>query len=101
MRLLKRPATSPSDQKWLSAAQKRDFLIYLGTVILSGFAVQIQTITISWHVYQLTHNPIDLALVGLPRAHVFAYRGSHGLHTAMAAALAAQAPRLPVPVPTH
>jgi UDP-3-O-[3-hydroxymyristoyl] N-acetylglucosamine deacetylase len=43
----------------------------------------------------------DLALVGLPRAHVFAYRGSHGLHTAMAAALAAQAPGLPVPVPTH
>ena len=43
----------------------------------------------------------DLALVGLPRAHVFAYRGSHGLHTAMAAALAAQASRLPVPVPTH
>ncbi|KAF0654443.1 UDP-3-O-[3-hydroxymyristoyl] N-acetylglucosamine deacetylase [Cyanobium sp. Copco_Reservoir_LC18] len=43
----------------------------------------------------------DLALVGLPRAHVFAYRGSHGLHTAMAAALAAQAPRMPVPVPTH
>lgn len=31
----------------------------------------------------------DLALVGLPMAQVFAYRGSHGLHTAMAAALAA------------
>ncbi len=30
----------------------------------------------------------DLALVGLPRAHVFAYRGSHGLHTALAAAIA-------------
>ncbi len=29
----------------------------------------------------------DLALVGLPRAQVFAYRGSHGLHTALAAAL--------------
>jgi UDP-3-O-[3-hydroxymyristoyl] N-acetylglucosamine deacetylase len=44
----------------------------------------------------------DLALVGLPRAHVFAYRGSHGLHTAMAAALASQAvPGPPVPVPTH
>ena len=43
----------------------------------------------------------DLALVGLPRAHVFAYRGSHGLHTAMAAALAAQATHLTVPVPTH
>jgi UDP-3-O-[3-hydroxymyristoyl] N-acetylglucosamine deacetylase len=31
----------------------------------------------------------DLALAGLPRAQVFAYRGSHGLHTALAAALAA------------
>lgn len=34
----------------------------------------------------------DLALVGLPRAQVFAYRGSHGLHTALAAALAALPP---------
>ncbi len=48
----------------------------------------------------------DLALVGLPMAQVFAYRGSHGLHTALAAALAAFAgpsasagtpPRLPLP----
>lgn len=30
----------------------------------------------------------DLALAGLPRAQVFAYRGSHGLHTALAASLA-------------
>ncbi len=30
----------------------------------------------------------DLALAGLPRAQVFAYRGSHALHTAMASALA-------------
>jgi len=29
----------------------------------------------------------DLALAGLPKAQVFAYRGSHGLHTALAAAL--------------
>ena len=33
----------------------------------------------------------DLALVGLPTAHVFAYRGSHGLHTGLAAAIAAAA----------
>jgi len=31
----------------------------------------------------------DLALVGLPQAQVFAYRGSHGLHTDLAAALLA------------
>ena len=30
----------------------------------------------------------DLALVGLPKAQVFAYRGSHGLHTALANAIA-------------
>jgi UDP-3-O-[3-hydroxymyristoyl] N-acetylglucosamine deacetylase len=44
----------------------------------------------------------DLALVGLPQAQVFAYRGSHGLHTALAAALqrqtgAAESPSAPTP----
>jgi UDP-3-O-[3-hydroxymyristoyl] N-acetylglucosamine deacetylase len=43
----------------------------------------------------------DLALVGLPQAHVFAYRGSHGLHTALAAAIARQAPLPLVPLPTR
>jgi UDP-3-O-[3-hydroxymyristoyl] N-acetylglucosamine deacetylase len=37
----------------------------------------------------------DLALVGFPRAQVFVYRGSHGLHTDLAAALGTAAP-LPV-----
>jgi UDP-3-O-[3-hydroxymyristoyl] N-acetylglucosamine deacetylase len=42
----------------------------------------------------------DLALVGLPRAQVFAYRGSHGLHTALAAALEA-APEMAHPHPSE
>ena len=47
----------------------------------------------------------DLALVGLPQVQVFAYRGSHGLHTALATALHRQAgagldPRPATPVPT-
>jgi UDP-3-O-[3-hydroxymyristoyl] N-acetylglucosamine deacetylase len=37
----------------------------------------------------------DLALVGLPCAQVFAYRGSHRLHTALAASLAAEPALLP------
>ena len=41
----------------------------------------------------------DLALVGLPQAQVFAYRGSHGLHTALAAALEA-APDQANPLPS-
>jgi UDP-3-O-[3-hydroxymyristoyl] N-acetylglucosamine deacetylase len=42
----------------------------------------------------------DLALVGLPQAQVFAYRGSHGLHTALAAALEA-APEMAHPHPSE
>lgn len=43
----------------------------------------------------------DLALVGLPSAQVFAYRGSHGLHTALAAAIAiAQPTDQPSPAPS-
>jgi UDP-3-O-[3-hydroxymyristoyl] N-acetylglucosamine deacetylase len=38
----------------------------------------------------------DLALVGLPHAQVFAFRGSHSLHTALAASLAAEPAPLPV-----
>lgn len=41
----------------------------------------------------------DLALIGLPRAQVFAYRGSHALHTALAAALAKDLARDPDPAP--
>ncbi|MFN7679153.1 MAG: UDP-3-O-acyl-N-acetylglucosamine deacetylase [Cyanobacteriota bacterium] len=40
----------------------------------------------------------DLALVGLPQAQVFAYKGSHGLHTALAAAREA-APEMAPPHP--
>ncbi len=37
----------------------------------------------------------DLALVGLPQAQVFAYRGSHRLHTDLAAALEAELSLIP------
>jgi UDP-3-O-[3-hydroxymyristoyl] N-acetylglucosamine deacetylase len=37
----------------------------------------------------------DLALVGLPRAQVFAYRGSHRLHTDLASALDVELSLLP------
>ena len=46
----------------------------------------------------------DLALAGLPRAQVFAYRGSHGLHTELSQVLAeassaADTPSVPLPLP--
>ncbi|MEB3334341.1 MAG: UDP-3-O-acyl-N-acetylglucosamine deacetylase [Cyanobacteriota bacterium] len=42
----------------------------------------------------------DLALVGIPQAQVFAYKGSHGLHTALAAALQAT-PERAHPLPSE
>jgi UDP-3-O-[3-hydroxymyristoyl] N-acetylglucosamine deacetylase len=43
----------------------------------------------------------DLALVGLPRGQVFAYRGSHDLHTGLARALEHTVrPTLPSPAPS-
>jgi predicted MFS family arabinose efflux permease len=33
--------------------------------MLTGFAVQIQTVSVGWYVYDLTRNPFDLGLVGL------------------------------------
>ncbi len=41
------------------------FTRYWATLITAGFAVQIQTVAVEWHVYDLTRNPFDLGLVGL------------------------------------
>ena len=34
-------------------------------LLLTGFAVQIQTVAVGWQVYDMTRNPLDLGLVGL------------------------------------
>ena len=41
----------------------------------------------------------DLALAGLPQAQVFAFRGSHGLHTALARLLASAPAPSPATAP--
>lgn len=45
--------------------RERGFPLYWGVLLLTGFAVQIQTVAIGWFVYDLTRNPFDLGLVGL------------------------------------
>lgn len=41
------------------------FLRYWIAMILTGFALQMQTVAVGWQVYDLTRDPFDLGLVGL------------------------------------
>jgi len=49
----------------LAAFGNPGFLAYWVALMLTGFAIQIQTVSVGWFVYDLTRNPLDLGLVGL------------------------------------
>ena len=49
----------------LAAFGNPGFLAYWVTLMLTGFAIQIQTVAVAWFVYDLTRNPFDLGMVGL------------------------------------
>ena len=48
-----------------AAFRYRDFRLSLGAGVVSVFAMQMQSVAIGWQVYDLTHRPFDLGLVGL------------------------------------
>jgi MFS family permease len=48
-----------------AAFQYRDFRLSLAAGVVSVFAMQMQSVAIGWQVYDLTHRPFDLGLVGL------------------------------------
>ena len=48
-----------------AALQYRDFRFYLSARFLATLAVQMQSVAIGWQVYAITHNPLDLGLIGL------------------------------------
>lgn len=45
--------------------RNRDFLLFIATRTCNTVAVQALTVAVGWHVYQVTHDPVDLGLVGL------------------------------------
>ncbi len=49
----------------LAAFRSPGFGRYWGMLVCTGFAVQIQTVSVAWQVYDLTRNPIDRGYVGL------------------------------------
>jgi MFS family permease len=54
-------ATDPRRELFRNA----DFTRYLSSRFLSSLAVQMQTVAVGWQVYQVTHDPLDLGLIGL------------------------------------
>src|SRR5580658_10456239 len=43
----------------------RDFRLYQVARLLSTIAIQMLSVAVGWHVYELTRRPFDLGLVGL------------------------------------
>jgi MFS family permease len=60
------PSTPLSQAKWpLAALRHPGFAGFLAARFLATFAIQMQTVAVGWQVYSLTHDPLDLGLVGL------------------------------------
>ena len=43
----------------------RDFRLYLSALFLGTLAIQVQSVAVSWQIYDLTHDPLALGYVGL------------------------------------
>ncbi len=56
-------AEAPTDH-W-GAFRHRGFVLFWLSRLLATFATQILSVAIGWQIYDLTHNPLDLGLVGL------------------------------------
>lgn len=48
-----------------AAFRYRDFRYFMGYRMLSVFSSEMQAVAVAWQVYDLTHRPLDLGLVGL------------------------------------
>src|SRR5690242_6041547 len=49
----------------LAALQARDFALYVSASFLTTIALQVQATALAWQIYEITHDPFQLGLVGL------------------------------------
>jgi len=56
---------SGSSSSRLALLRNRDFTCFLLARFLASLAVQMQTVAVGWQVYAVTHDPLDLGLIGL------------------------------------
>ena len=48
-----------------SPLRHRDFVLFLGVMLATGFAIEMSFVAIGWQVYAVRSDPLDLGLVGL------------------------------------
>lgn len=58
------PSAEPGSARF-AAFRYPGFTAYWGALLCVTFAVQIQTVSVGWQVYDLTRDPFDLGLIGL------------------------------------
>ena len=56
---------SVADAQPASLRQHRPFALYWLSRVASTVAMQMQAVAVAWQMYEITHNPLDLGLVGL------------------------------------
>jgi MFS family permease len=56
---------SAEDAQPPSLRQHRPFALYWLSRVFSTIALQMQAVAVAWQMYDITHNPLDLGLVGL------------------------------------
>jgi len=57
--------SEPSSSRGFAAFRHRDFSFYWFSRFLSTVAMQMQAVAVAWQVYEISHNPFDLGLIGL------------------------------------
>jgi MFS family permease len=48
-----------------SVLRRRDFFLYALATLLASFGAEILIVAIGWRIFEISHNPLDLGLVGL------------------------------------
>ena len=56
---------SAADAQPTSLRHHRPFALYWVSRVSSTVAMQMQAVAVAWQMYDITHNPLDLGLVGL------------------------------------
>ncbi|MDB5394030.1 MAG: transporter, partial [Rhodospirillales bacterium] len=54
-----------TDESGRNALSFRDFRFFLGMRLPAALAVQMQSVAVGWQVYDISHTPLALGLVGL------------------------------------
>jgi len=54
-----------ADESQISALSFRDFRFFLAMRLPAALAVQMQSVAVGWQVYDISHSPLSLGLVGL------------------------------------